>query len=433
MKELISFTLRRRFINGSNLIFNVLIFMIAGCILFSDILINWINPSALNHQKIYLNTQDELSLSLQTMDIEGIEFIYRDEETEKLLEADPKSYVLTFEEGYKLVSSYALNNTTVTMIESLLTTLHQTLLLQENLTEEQFIQANHMIDVENKIINQHVQLDENKQNLLFMVITSIYFTMLSCSTSVANEIIYEKSTRQLELILTSISARKHFASKILVGWLAILMQGGMLFMIFLFWILIRHLFDGGEGLISLINQLNLYKIHQTTFIDVILSIDIQLDFIIKVFFIFIFLMIGILLTQIILSIFSSFISSIENASAIQSPFYIILMIVYYFTLSVNTPYQMSEGIGYICSFIPFLSMLFMPCRLMIQNVSIYELILSLLISMIFMLLVTKNGMDMYERGVLDHSQFKNIWQILKKNQALGKEKYHESEKIKEYS
>ena len=74
MKELISFSLRRRFINGSNLIFNVLIFLIAGCILFSDILINWINPSALNHQKIYLNTQDELSLSLQTMNVEGIEF-----------------------------------------------------------------------------------------------------------------------------------------------------------------------------------------------------------------------------------------------------------------------------------------------------------------------------------------------------------------------
>ena len=36
-----------------------------------------------------------------------------------------------------------------------------------------------------------------------------------------NEVIYEKSTKTLELILTSVSAKAHFLSKMVVGWLAI--------------------------------------------------------------------------------------------------------------------------------------------------------------------------------------------------------------------
>lgn len=43
-----------------------------------------------------------------------------------------------------------------------------------------------------------------------MVVTGIYFMMLSFATTVANEVVYEKATKTLELILTSVSARTHF-------------------------------------------------------------------------------------------------------------------------------------------------------------------------------------------------------------------------------
>lgn len=95
----------------------------------------------------------------------------------------------------------------------------------------------------------------------------------------------------------------------------------------------------------------------------------------------------------ILVILSSFIANVEEAGNIQAPFYLILMGVYYFALSVNTPYQMSEGIGFILSFLPFFSMLFMPCRLLIQNVSMFELMLSYMIPFSAIFFVVKKGVQ----------------------------------------
>ena len=83
---------------------------------------------------------------------------------------------------------------------------------------------------------------------------------------------------------------------------------------------------------------------------------------------------------------------------------------------------MSEGIGFILSFFPFLNMLFMPCRLLIQNVSFIELSLSALISCIFMALILSKGPLIYQRGVLDYTS-KGFLGVMKK--TLKRSEDHE--------
>ena len=61
MKELISFSLRRRFLNGTTILLNVLLCVIACGVLFADKILEVVNPSIFENQKIYLNpmlTQD---------------------------------------------------------------------------------------------------------------------------------------------------------------------------------------------------------------------------------------------------------------------------------------------------------------------------------------------------------------------------------------
>ena len=152
------------------------------------------------------------------------------------------------------------------------------------------------------------------------------------------------------------------------------------------------------------------------------SINFEFDFFIKIGCVFLFLIIGILTLQMIMVVLSSFIVNIEEAGNVQGPLYMVLIAVYYFAISVNTPYHMSEGIGYILSFFPFLNMLFMPCRLLIQNVSILELSLSGLLSITFMYLVITKGAKIYQRGVLDYTS-RDFIGVLKKT--------FESEKIYE--
>lgn len=403
MRELVKFSLKRRFFNHATILLNILLCVVVCGVVFADRIIDLVNPSMLDHQKIFLMVDHHLQDALMELDTQGVEFLPAEGTKEALLNEAPKAYVLYYEEGYKLYSQYEIPKEMKQMVTSVLQNIHQNMVLSESLTEQQLKALNQEFTVENVVVNQEIEMNSDKQNLVFMVMTSIYFTMLSFSTSVANEVIYEKSTRQLELILTSVSAKTHFLSKMLVGWLGIVVQAICLGVDVVLALMLRICFDEGRGLIQLVNKLGWMVIQEETIFEFIRQISIESEFMIQLFFIFFFLMMGILLLQMVLVVLSSFIANIEEAGNVQGPFYLILLAVYYFALSMNTPYQMSEGVGFVCSFLPFLNMLFMPCRLLIQNVSILELSLSAFISCGFMMFILLKGPYIYQKGVLDYT------------------------------
>ena len=403
MQVLIAFSLKRRFLNASTLLLNVLLALIITAAFFADEIVNFINPSLFDEQKVYLQVDEVVSEALMQMEMEGIVFETTDKSAAEIIEEDAKAYVLTHEENYQLITKYPIDETTQLLFNEILTSVHQNLALSEVLQEEALAYSQIQIQVENEAMQKDVDIDPNKQNLIFMIITSIYFTMLSFSTSVANEVVYEKSTRQLELILTSVSAKTHFLSKMLIGWLSILLQLGCTIFFVILAFLLRNSYDQGIGLIELINQLQLIHLEEKTFGALLGSIHVEGAFIFQCIFIFIFLMLGIIFVQMLLSIIASFVNSVEQAGSIQSPFYLILLAIYYFALSINTPYQLSEGIGFYCSFLPVLNMLLMPSRLLVQNVPIIELLLSASISIFAMIILFEKGSSIYQKGVLDYT------------------------------
>ena len=403
MQVLIAFSLKRRFLNASTLLLNVLLALIITAAFFADEIVNFINPSLFDEQKVYLQVDEVVSEALMQMEMEGIVFETTDKSAAEIIEEDAKAYVLTHEENYQLITKYPIDETTQLLFNEILTSVHQNLALSEVLQEEALAYSQIQIQVENEAMQKDVDIDPNKQNLIFMIITSIYFTMLSFSTSVANEVVYEKSTRQLELILASVSAKTHFLSKMLIGWLSILLQLGCTIFFVILAFLLRNSYDQGIGLIELINQLQLIHLEEKTFGALLGSIHVEGAFIFQCIFIFIFLMLGIIFVQMLLSIIASFVNSVEQAGSIQSPFYLILLAIYYFALSINTPYQLSEGIGFYCSFLPVLNMLLMPSRLLVQNVPIIELLLSASISIFAMIILFEKGSSIYQKGVLDYT------------------------------
>lgn len=403
MQVLIAFSLKRRFLNASTMLLNVLLALIITAAFFADEIVNFINPSLFDEQKVYLQVDEVVSEALMQMEMEGIVFETTDKSAAEIIEEDAKAYVLTHEENYQLITKYPIDETTQLLFNEILTSVHQNLALSEVLQEEALAYSQIQIQVENEAMQKDVDVDPNKQNLIFMIITSIYFTMLSFSTSVANEVVYEKSTRQLELILTSVSAKTHFLSKMLIGWLSILLQLGCTIFFVVSAFLLRNSYDQGIGLIELINQLQLIHLEEKTFGALLGSIHVEGAFIFQCIFIFIFLMLGIIFVQMLLSIIASFVNSVEQAGSIQSPFYLILLAIYYFALSINTPYQLSEGIGFYCSFLPVLNMLLMPSRLLVQNVPIIELLLSASISIFAMIILFEKGSSIYQKGVLDYT------------------------------
>ena len=405
MKELVKFSLKRRFLNTATMLLNGLLLVVILGAFFADKLVELVNPTLFDDRVVYLRKLDDtISTALMESEQSGLTFVISEETPEKLLEETPNALVLDYEQGYKLTTLYQADELLVNAISALLSQTHQNLALSSLVSSvEEYESIMMPILVMNEAINPSINLSEGRQNLVFMVITSIYFTMLSFSTTVANEVIYEKSTKTLELILTSVSAKTHFLSKMVVGWLAIFVQISAVCLYGFVGFVVRNFYDQGLGLIELVNKMGLITLEGNTFAQVFSTLHVEFDFVLKCCFILAFLYIGILFIQMILVVLSSFIANVEEAGNIQAPFYLILMGVYYFALSVNTPYQMSEGIGFFLSFFPFFSMLFMPCRLLIQEVSLFELLLSLMISLAAIMAVVKEGSRIYQHGVLDYS------------------------------
>lgn len=414
MVELVKFSLKRRFMNTATILLNCMLCLVIGAAFFADKLVDLINPQLFEERVVYLcNLDEQIVQALFESEQSGLKFIVSEQAPKQLLADNERAMVLEYQQGYLLHTLYRADRLLVESLSALLSQMHQTLALSVLVSSaEEFESIMTPVLIQNEVLNEEIEVSEDRQNLIFMVITSIYFTMLSFSTTVANEVIYEKSTKTLELILTSVSAKAHFLSKMVVGWLAIFIQMILVCGYICMGFIVRNGFDQGSQLLAFVNKTGLLNSGCKTFAQLIGQIHLEPTFILKLLFILAFLYTGILFIQMILVILSSFIANVEEAGNIQAPFYLILMGVYYFTLSVNTPYQMSEGIGFILSFLPFFSMLFMPCRLLIQNVSMFELMLSYLISFGAIFLVVKKGSVIYQRGVLDYSS-KGVLGVMK--------------------
>lgn len=401
MKHLIAFSLKRRFNNKAVIILNILLIILIGIGLFVDKALLMINPNMFEPLVVYIDENlydkkelfrntEKIELKLyQNQEIDNNTYILKNEGIEWVVESIYPMSIDNTQKIFQLIDNYTQEHARLFIDSELIT-------LSESLTSFNLTNKTKADDF----------IDATKQNLIFVVITTIYFMMLSYSSMIANEVVYEKTSKILELILTSVTAKTHFISKMLIGWLTIMIQTLITGVIIMGWIVIRLSYDDGSGLTVFAHKLGLINEPLLGFKDLLLYLNIDSTVLIAFALSLVFLIFGILLLQMIMVIVSSFVNNIEESSNIQAPCYLILLVIYYFAISINTPYHMSEGMGYYLSFVPFFSMLFMPCRLLIQNVASYEIMISLIFAIIAILLVLDFGIYFYKQGILDNKRKK---------------------------
>ena len=401
MKHLIAFSLKRRFNNKAIIILNVLMIILVGVGLFVDKVILEVNPKLFDPIVLYVD--DDLYQKQVLFDIDTEKLIIKLDDQKE----NSDQLRMKFDNDQWIVSSvYPLTADQTSAIYNIIQNYCQNTLM-ETIDHQQLTIVNKaLFPTMINDVSSSSEIDATKQNLMFMIITSIYFMMLSYSSVIANEVVYEKTSKILELILTSVSAKTHFISKMLIGWLTIMIQTLLTGGIIALWILIRNSYDGGFGLLAFGNRIGILPMKFLSFSKLLSYLKIDGQMISAFMIALVFLVLGILFLQMIMVIVSSFVTSIEESSNVQAPCYLILLVIYYFTLFVNNPYQMSEGIGYILSFVPFFSMLFMPCRLLIQNVSTYEIAIALFMAITAIIFILDFGLYFYKQGILDNKKMK---------------------------
>lgn len=390
MKYLVLFSLKRKFFNKSFFVYLGIIFVICCGVFYSDKIVNAFFSNLLSPTKIKINFDDKYNLcELIEPDFKcdnAAEIVINQVDADYLIEMPPSAHpnlepILT-----KLLLSYEQEKRLLTLPAEL---------------------AGQWIDMSKVKVDfkwESVEYQNNNQDYLVVIISSIYFMMLGFASGLANEIAVEKLGNMLEIIGTSVSLKTHYYSKILIGWVSIGISIGSGFLVMLLVGCSRYLFDNGVALIKFVQKFG-FLLHfdsMSMIVKTLFQDSRWLFFIVSL----LFLWIGILFVQLILVIISSKLKTIEETNALQSPVYIALLVLYYVSVFMNYPQSMISGFGYYCSFFPVLSMVFMPSRLLLYSVSFLELLVASLISIFSLWALIYWGKNVYIRNVLNIGKVK---------------------------
>ncbi len=298
-----------------------------------------------------------------------------------------------------------LNSTTEQFLQMSLNNVKNTYILQNsNLSENEIISltSNAMLD---KVVT-NPNLDENSKNKdvlssgLILVFIIPFFLLITMLTQMLGaEINDEKSTRGMEIIISNVSPKIHFLSKIIASTLFVFIQFGILIFDIFIAIAVRNLFasslDTG-AVSSYINNLT-SLMHDTGIFELIWP---------GVIFILLLFLFSFLSYAIVAGVFASMTTNIEDYQQLQTPLMIILMVGYYIAIMSST----LEGSLFIkiVSYIPLLSFLVAPVIYFLGQITLVDLILSTLICFLATCLFFHYGLRIYKVGILNYSS-QNLW------------------------
>lgn len=253
-------------------------------------------------------------------------------------------------------------------------------------------------------------LDETKKSedeSMEMIMSTVFpviilpFFMLSIFLvqTIGSEINDEKTTRGMEIIISNVSAKTHFFSKILAGNLFVIIQGALLFLyaglgFFIRKVLINSSLTGGFE-----KQIG----------DIIRSVS-GTDFASKLIYIIPITLILMLLTFVAYSLLAGILAAMttnsEDFGQMQTPIIIISLLGYYLSIMAG----MFKGALFIrvLSYVPFISAVLSPSLLILGQIGIVDVLISILITIITNYLLIKYGIRVYKEGILNYSS-KDLW------------------------
>ncbi|MCW6678895.1 ABC transporter permease [Anaerococcus sp. NML200574] len=229
------------------------------------------------------------------------------------------------------------------------------------------------------------QIDKGKSLMIyasyFILLMFMYFMLIMYSNVLVVDIATEKGSKMIEFIFSSVSAKDYFAGKILGNFLAIIVHS-ILYIIFG---AISYFIIKSKGLLDFI------------------KIDISLDktSLMIIGEIFIFIILSLLAYMIIAAMLGSLASKQEDASKVASPLMITIVGTFMVAMIfMNRPVNLFVKIA---SFIPYISVFFMPLRLIKGSAGIIEGGLSLIILALSLYITYIQASKVYKKHILNYS------------------------------
>jgi len=226
-----------------------------------------------------------------------------------------------------------------------------------------------------------------------------FFLILMVTQMIGAEINEEKTSKSMEIIVTSVSPKIHFMSKMITSNLYAIIQCVLFILYFGVGALVRRLVTGtsltgslGESTTKLLN----------TFVE-----SGMLNNILKCLpFIIIMILLSFFAYSLLAGILASMTTSQEDFQQLQTPMMMLIMAGYFLAIMAST-YEKSTFI-IVISMIPFISCILSPVLLFLGQITIVHVLISVGLLLLVIYLLLKYGLRIYKAGILNYSS-SNLW------------------------
>ena len=313
-----------------------------------------------------------------------------------------------------VISFDPLGTITEQLLQTSLNGIKSAYVLQNSgISENEIAALTSNVSISKEVTNP--ELDENAEGhnivssgLIIVLIVPFFLLITMLTQMIGAEINDEKSTRSMEIIISNVSPKIHFASKIISSTLFVVFQALILIGYALIALLIRKLLTSSfvgtvpeevSGYVS--DTLNMVK--NTGVLDLLLK---GAPFILLLF-IFSFLAYAI-----VAGVLASMTTNIEDYQQLQTPLMIILLVGYYIAIMASA----FEGALFVkvVAYIPMLSFLIAPVIYLLGQISLLELVISTIICGGVTYLLFYFGLRIYKVGILNYSS-QDLWKKIFKS------------------
>lgn len=302
-----------------------------------------------------------------------------------------------------LISYNGVDALTETAITSTLNEVKGSLVLDKYNTSPKLLEElNTKVDV-NKVRLDKKDTDKYTEQITGVVFPLIIlpFFMLSMFLvgMIGAEVNEEKTSKSMEIIISNVSPKVHFFSKVIAGNLFVLIQGVLLVFYALVGLVIRMLISG-PNLLSTIPSEAKEMVNVITQSGIMSKIGIILP---TTLILMILTFIG---YSLLAGILASMTTNQEDYQQLQTPIVIISLVGYYMSMMASV----FEGSIFIkvASYVPFISALLSPVLLFLGQITYIDVLISIGLMILVIWLLIKYGLRIYKVGILNYSS-SNLW------------------------
>ena len=426
LKYLVEVSLKRKFCTKWFLVANIILALIIIAVTNIDSVINFFGGDFNKKTSIYVIDETNISYDILKTQIETLETsisnseessyeikLYEDteEQAKKQLAEEETSILIKIKSNETnvldatIISQTYIDTLDYQIINQALQNTKTTIAIAiSSISEEELNKLSSPIEIERIILDENKKSEnENMETIMTtvfpIVILPFFMLTIFLVQMIGAEINDEKTTRGMEIIISNVSPKVHFFSKVISGNIFIISQGILLIAYVLFGILIRNLLGTGS-------------IFATLGIDIegLFSGVMQTDFATKMLYVIPLTLVLMIFTFIAYSLLAGVLASMttnaEDFGQLQTPIMIISLIGYYLAMMAG----MFDGSLFIkiLSYVPFISAILSPSLLVLGQIGIIDIIASIVIVIITNYLLIHYGLRIYKVGILNYSS-KDLW------------------------